>query len=170
MLRKLTLRCGGKRLLLKSPVHTARVELLLKLFPDAQFIYIHRHPEAVYKSACHMADTTYWHCYLKEPTDEQVHEFILNQFELLWREYDAGRKLIPKGNLVEVAYADLAKDPTATIADIYQKLGIEGFEEQGVKESVKAAVDRPQIKTYKTNEFSKLPDDLRALVSKRWAA
>ena len=44
MLRKLTLRAGGERmrLLLKSPAHTARVSLLLQLFPDAQFVYIHR--------------------------------------------------------------------------------------------------------------------------------
>jgi hypothetical protein len=38
MLRKLTVRAGGaaKRLVLKSPAHTARVELLRQLFPDAQ--------------------------------------------------------------------------------------------------------------------------------------
>lgn len=106
VLRKLSLRCGGKRLLLKcdgrrgsdtraravrrasrapharpgagsrrlgrSPVHTARVRLLLQLYPDAQFVYIHRHPCAVYQSACHMADTQYWHMYFKQPTDEQA--------------------------------------------------------------------------------------------------
>lgn len=31
-----------KRLLIKSPVHTARVPLLRKLFPKARFIYVHR--------------------------------------------------------------------------------------------------------------------------------
>jgi hypothetical protein len=41
-------------------VHTARVALLLQLFPDASFVYLHRHPLVVYQSACHMADTTYW--------------------------------------------------------------------------------------------------------------
>ena len=80
VLRKLSLRCGAKRLLLKSPVHTARVALLLKLFPDAQFVYIHRHPEDVYRSACHMADTAYWHMYMAQPTNEQIHEFILSQY------------------------------------------------------------------------------------------
>lgn len=47
-LKKVTLRAGGhKPLLLKSPVHTARVPLLLKLFPRAKFIYIHRDPYTV---------------------------------------------------------------------------------------------------------------------------
>ena len=49
---------AGRRMLLKSPVHTARIKLLLELFPDAQFLYIHRDPFTVFKSAAHMADTT----------------------------------------------------------------------------------------------------------------
>ena len=48
------------RLLLKSPIHTARVPLLLKLFPKAKFIYIHRHPDEIFVSAVHLADTAYW--------------------------------------------------------------------------------------------------------------
>ena len=168
MLRKLSYRCGGKRLLLKSPVHTARVKLLLELYPDAQFIYIHRHPEQVYQSACHMANTVYWYMYLATPTDEQIHEFILNQFVVLWREYDAARKLIPKGNLVEVAYSDLAKDPVETIARIYSKLSIDGFDER-MRARVVAACERPQVKGHKVNKLGKLPDDLKAHVAERWA-
>lgn len=33
-----------KKLVIKSPVHTGRVELLRQLFPKAKFIYLHRHP------------------------------------------------------------------------------------------------------------------------------
>ena len=65
----------------------------------------------VYRSACHMADTTYWYMYLATPTDEQIHEFILNQFEVLWREYAAARALVPAGNLVEISYAELTAEP-----------------------------------------------------------
>ena len=37
---------GGppRPLLIKSPVHTARLRIWLKLFPNAKFVYIHRHP------------------------------------------------------------------------------------------------------------------------------
>ena len=48
------------RLLLKSPIHTARIPLLRKLFPRAKFLYIHRNPDEVFCSAVHMADTAYW--------------------------------------------------------------------------------------------------------------
>eukprot|EP00955_Chlamydomonas_euryale_P093138 364762-Chlamydomonas_euryale.AAC.3 len=59
LLRKLTLSAaladgpgaGPRPLLLKSPVHTARVELLRQLFPRARFVYIHRHPLQVLAAA-----------------------------------------------------------------------------------------------------------------------
>ena len=47
--KKIQLAAGGshKRLLLKSPVHTARVNLFHAMFPKATFIFIHRHPYEV---------------------------------------------------------------------------------------------------------------------------
>lgn len=41
---QVSLQAGGKPLVVKSPVHTARVRLLLRLFPRARFIYLHRPP------------------------------------------------------------------------------------------------------------------------------
>lgn len=96
--------------MLKSPVHTARVSLLLQLFPDAQFIYIHRHPWTVLQSALNMADKTYWYSYLNRPTPQQILDFITNQFELLFDAYEADKSLIPAGNLVEVRFEDLEAD------------------------------------------------------------
>ena len=48
-LKKTQFAAGGshKRLLLKSPVHTARVRILREMFPKAQFVFIHRHPRGV---------------------------------------------------------------------------------------------------------------------------
>lgn len=56
-LRKVTYATGGarRRLVIKSPVHTSRVPHLLRLFPRAQFIYVHRDPRAVLQSALHLA-------------------------------------------------------------------------------------------------------------------
>ena len=94
LMKKLTLRAARRgespRFVLKSPVHTARIPLLLELFPKAKFVYISRHPYDVFSSACHMADTTYWHTYLNTPTDEQVQGFILTQYDILWDEYEDG--------------------------------------------------------------------------------
>ena len=58
--RKLQLRAGpNKRLLLKSPVHTARVSLLLEIFPNAKFVMCHRNPYAIFTSSVNMAQKYY---------------------------------------------------------------------------------------------------------------
>jgi len=106
--------------------------------------------------------------YLKQPSDAQVHEFILAQFVTLWEEYDRARGLVPRGNLVEVAYDDLSKDPTGTIGHIYAALGLEGFEER-MRARCAAELRRPVVQTHKVNRFDAVPDELRAQVAARWA-
>lgn len=52
-----TTRTAPKPLLIKSPVHIGRLPILLRLFPGAKFIFIHRDPLTVFQSSAHMADT-----------------------------------------------------------------------------------------------------------------
>ena len=43
-----------KQLLLKNPHNTARIDQLIKRYPKAKFIFIHRHPNEVYLSMKHL--------------------------------------------------------------------------------------------------------------------
>jgi len=63
---------------------------------------MHRHPYEVFASAAHMADTTYWYTYLNTPSDAEVTEFILKQYEVLWSEYESARTLLAPNQLIEV--------------------------------------------------------------------
>jgi len=168
LLRKLSLRSGGRRLLLKSPVHTARIKLLRELFPEAKFVYVHRHPLTVFKSASHMADTTYWYSYFAKPTSHQIQEFILNQFVQLWRDYDAARAEVPHGHLTEISYHELTSDPVKALGRVYTALGIEGFEERQVGPKIRHFLDS-RMPSYQRNTFQPLPPELAALVAARWA-
>ena len=47
----------GRPLVLKSPCHTARIRLLLEVFPDAKFVHIHRNPYDVFHSSLHLLRT-----------------------------------------------------------------------------------------------------------------
>ena len=76
-----------RQLLLKSPCHTGRARLLLKLFPNAKFVFIHRNPYEVFLSGAHMASTTYGYWFLQQPSDLQLQEYILAQGEILHDEY-----------------------------------------------------------------------------------
>ena len=55
------------RCVLKSPPHTARIRLLLEMFPDARFVHIHRDPYQVFQSCRHYYDTATWFSYLQRP-------------------------------------------------------------------------------------------------------
>ena len=48
--RRLSLKHGGKPLVMKTPANAARLKLLTKLFPDARYIYLSRNPLKVFPS------------------------------------------------------------------------------------------------------------------------
>ena len=50
LLKKLSIANKSRQLVLKNPPNTARIKMLLSLFPNAKFIYIHRNPFEVYAS------------------------------------------------------------------------------------------------------------------------
>ncbi|GAX82729.1 hypothetical protein CEUSTIGMA_g10155.t1 [Chlamydomonas eustigma] len=112
-----------KQLLLKSPVHTARIQILLKMFPKAKFVLIHRHPMDVFLSSAHFADTYFWYTSLQQPTDRHSTDYILDQYELLHKQYMADRALIDKDCLHEVSFDELEADPLSSIQAIYTKFG-----------------------------------------------
>mmetsp|Transcript_20756 Transcript_20756/g.34294 ORF Transcript_20756/g.34294 Transcript_20756/m.34294 type:complete len:440 (+) Transcript_20756:185-1504(+) len=153
-----------RRLLLKSPVHCSRAKLLHQLFPKAQFVYIHRNPYVVWKSAVNMADTTYWHSYLAKPTDEHITEFILNQYEVLFEDYIEARKTIPKEQLREISFQELTDDPIGSIGSLYKYFGWDSFQDaKPLMESYLAG-----LATYRKNTFVPLDDKERSYIYKRW--
>jgi hypothetical protein len=179
-LKKTQYAAGGarKRLLLKSPVHTARVRLIKSLFPKATFVFIHRHPLEVFRSAAHMADAYYWQCYLQRPRALDVQEFILHQGALLHRAYredvaameaEKGRDLKKQKRLAEVRFAELDADPVGTLRATYAALGwTEAFKK------VEPAIERYRrsLVDFKKNAFPKegLSSEAEAEVRRRWRA
>ena len=179
-LKKTQYAAGGahKRLLLKSPVHTARVRLIKSLFPKATFVFIHRHPLEVFRSAAHMADAYYWQCYLQRPRALDVQEFILHQGALLHRAYredvaameaEKGRDLKKQKRLAEVRFAELDADPVGTLRATYAALGwTYAFKK------VEPAIERYRrsLVDFKKNAFPKegLSSEAEAEVRRRWRA
>jgi len=164
-LHKVTYRCGGdKPLLLKSTAHTGRVRNLMKMFPKARFVYIHRDPYELFQSTAHMADTYLWHCALQVPTNEQVTEYILWLYEFLHDVYVKERTLIPENQLHELSFHDLEKDPIGQVEKIYTALRLGGFEDvlpllQSYTKSTSG---------YKKNVFASLAPETIELINKRW--
>jgi hypothetical protein len=127
LLRKATLRSGGKRLAIKNCSHTARIRTLLDLFPDARFIHIYRNPYDVFHSTRHLYVTVLRRAQLHGVTADEIENLILRFYPELLRRFLRDRALVPPGHLVEVKYEDLEEQPVGQMRRVYESLGMPGF-------------------------------------------
>ena len=133
-IRKLSLGAQGKRVVLKSPGDTARLSGLLRLFPEAKFVYIHRSPEDVFHSNRYL-----WRVILKDHGlqtlgPEAVDSYILEHYAAVQSRYRAQRGEIPPRQLVEIDYAALRRDPIATLSKVYAQLDLGEVPIQALKQ------------------------------------
>ncbi len=110
-LKKLTIRYE-RPLLLKSPPHTARIKLLLSLFPDAKFVHVHRDPFTVFRSTRHLNDvlTRSLQFQRSDPDPSRLDDAVIRRYRALHDAYFDERALIPGGDLHELAFEDLERD------------------------------------------------------------
>jgi len=163
LLRKLTLASGGKRLVLKNCANTARIPMLLGLFPDAKFVHIHRDPYDVFMSTLHFHERLTSICQLQSISPERVETNVLMFYRQLMRKFLADRSLIPPGNLVELRFEDLVKEPIPEMRMIYEGLGLTGFADS--EPSFRTYVE--SVRGYRKNEY-KLEPDAIAKVNQNW--
>jgi hypothetical protein len=163
-LKKVTLKTG-RPLVLKSPLHTCRIRLLLELFPAARFLHVHRHPYVVYQSTLHYERTLgNSHARLQRPRTDLAHEWILRRHKLMFEAFFAERELIPAGRFHELAFADLERAPAEQLAAAYERLGLAGFERVRPRiESYTAA-----LAGYRKNRFTELPAARKEEIRREW--
>lgn len=162
-MKKLTLKYD-RPLVIKSPPHTARIRLLLELFPDARFVHIHRHPYQVFQSCRHYYDTATWFSYLQRPDLEKIDDRIIARYTSVHDAYLAQRHLIPAGRLHEISFDELEQSPVQTIGTLYQKLDLPDF--QTFQPTLKAYVDT--LATYRKNRFHDLDPAMRQRLATEW--
>lgn len=151
-----------------------RIPLLLRLFPEAQFIYIHRNPYDVFQSTAHMLDTAYWYTYFNIPKDEQILEFILRQYEILWDRYEDGRQMLLQSTnsdikkckqLVEVSFNDLSERPVETVKGIYDQLG---WAMSSRMRSSLLEIVQDDVTKYKKNAHTEIDPKIKLIIQERW--
>ncbi len=164
LLQVATLHAGGRPLVLKNPVNTARIRLLLELYPKAKFVHISRSPYAVYASSRNLHRKIHVITTLQDVDDDSAEETVLYLYERLMARYLEDRARIPDGNLIEVRFEDLERDPFAELERVYAALGLPAFEQ--VEPRLRRYLDG--IRGYRKNSFE-LSDAERLRVERRWA-
>ena len=112
-------------LLIKNPAHTARVPMVLKHFPKARFIFLKREPIDSIRSLVQVKQRMSGLVGLQPLPSEisQVEDTVTAHHELI-QAFEASRHLIPKGQLVEVAFSDLVRQPFDEVKRIYETFGL----------------------------------------------
>jgi hypothetical protein len=127
VLRKATFKMGGKRLILKNPVNTGRVRVLLEMFPQAKFIHIYRNPYDVFLSMRHLSEYMLSSAQFHQISPEKVEANMLSFYEDMLQKFLADKALVPPGNLAEVKFEDLETQPLAELRRLYEELELPGF-------------------------------------------
>lgn len=159
-LRKLTWR-SRRRPLLKNPVNTCRVAELRRMYPDAKFVYIVRHPHDVYQSNQHFAEHGFAVFQLQDAdAKENYATGFLHAYRQVSEACERDLSETPDGAYVQVKFEDLERSPLTEIQRIYQSLGmpISAVYRQRLADYLS------RLANYSKNRFSTLSDAERAKV------
>src|SRR5690606_26139963 len=165
-IKKIMVATGGKRVVVKSCPHSARIRMILDLFPDAKFIHIHRHPARSFRSMVHMRETVDWENFFQLPSREFIEQRWDHTATIGGRLYTRlieDRRLIPEGNLIELAYDRLIGNELEVLRQVYDQLEIPDWEQFERVVSPYLA----SIKGYKVNKL-RIEPELEEYVYDRW--
>ncbi len=161
-LKKLTFKYG-KPLVVKSPTHTARIRLLLEMFPKAKFVHIHRNPFDVFRSTLKMVTTASpWFRLQSDQVDwtERTLRVYREMYDVFFEE----RSLIPSGNFYEIGYDELTLNPIQELRSMYDRLNLPLFSD--TEQKLRRYID--SISCYKPNQFASLTKEETNLVATQW--
>lgn len=153
----------GTQFLSKNPPHTGRVKEILEMFPNAKFIYLMRNPYTVFESTRSFFTNTIQPLKLQDISNEQIEDNILETYQRLYMKYEEDKKLIPKGNLIEIKFEDFESNALEMTQKIYETLSLPGYQE--AEPAIKEYLNKK--KGYKKNAYQYDPRTVE-LVEKNW--
>jgi omega-hydroxy-beta-dihydromenaquinone-9 sulfotransferase len=162
-LHMVSLENEGKPLILKSPTHTFRINMLLKIFPEAKFVHIVRNPYPVFASTLRMLNSMFSLYAITQVPGGMLEDYIIQNGLLMESCLDLSLGQLQKHAYVRVSHEDIIKEPQQQIRKIYETL------ELGDADSTLAAVGQyfELRKNYKVSSNPLLPEQ-KKLVCEKW--
>jgi hypothetical protein len=117
---------GGARWVLKCPDHSFCLDAIVKTYPDARFIVVHRDPMKVFASVAHLTEVLR-RPFLKNIDTVQIGAQVTQRWiEGAERLVDFDQRAdIDPARKINVHYAELANAPMAAVERIYQHFAME---------------------------------------------
>jgi hypothetical protein len=126
--RLVSYRHPDKRLVLKSPSHTARIQLLARLFPRARFLHIVRDPYVVFSSTVEMWRRTQAVSALVAQEGFDLEAHVLDTLKRMYEGFASACASLPPSRFHQIYYEQLLRDPVETLEQCYAALGLGEFE------------------------------------------
>jgi hypothetical protein len=111
---------------LKDPMHLDRLQSLIKIYPDACFIWPHRDPVRAMASMINLVGTLQW-ARSDHPFKAGTYEYFLDASyaaQRLNKAIDQIKSTIPVQQFYNILYRDLVRDPMGTVEGIYRHFDI----------------------------------------------
>jgi hypothetical protein len=161
---KLLTYATDKRVLLKSPPHTGRIELLSRLFPGAKFIHIVRDPYSLYPSTVRLWKSLDEVQGLQMPKGVGLSEYVFECLTRMYGGFEDQRQRLDQAAIYDIRYEDLVADPLGEIEKIYESLNLGDF--ASAREKIAAFV--AEQKDYQPNKH-RMDEALKAQIRSRWS-
>lgn len=119
----------GSHWVLKSNKHLFTLERLFETYPDLRLVWLHRDPATTMPSLCSFIQTNRRR--LKPDMDPRAlgPEWTTMQEIALRRGLSSRDRLGVEAQICDVSYAEMMRDPAATVARIYARFGMD-FDER----------------------------------------
>ncbi len=109
---------------LKSPHHALHLDALTATYPDARLVLMHRDPVVLCASVCSLISTLTG-TFSDADHQRYIAEHWTDMLERSVAAVEAFRAAHPQVQIVDVQYADLVRDPIATLRRVYAAFGEE---------------------------------------------
>ncbi len=163
LIKKALINTKGKRVIIKNPVNTARIDKILRLYPDAKFLFISRNPVTVFYSTRHFFRKTLPELWLQEADNDFIDKMIFDVYKKVMDNYEEQKSMVPDGNLMEIKFEDFEQYPIGILKEIYTQFLEEDYEP--VKPYFKNYIKSQ--KKYKKNRYD-IDDTLINTIRKEW--
>ncbi|MGA2620657.1 MAG: sulfotransferase [Thermoguttaceae bacterium] len=161
-LKSVTLR-NPRRMVLKTPLHTARVQTLLEMFPKARFVHVVRDPYVIFPSTMHTWRQLYRFEGVQAPRFAGLEEHVLDTFDRMYAAFEEDVRRLPPSQFCELRFEDLVRDMPGQMRRVYRQLELGDFE------PVAPAVAAYAAKTahYQRNRYQ-IDEETRNRIGRRW--
>jgi omega-hydroxy-beta-dihydromenaquinone-9 sulfotransferase len=162
-IKSVSLSRPDKRLVLKSPPHTGRLAHLIDMFPGARFIHLSRDPQKLFLSTIRLWKALDEVQGFQIARHRELEEFVFTACERMYRGYAEQKDQVPAGQLHELKYEDLVRDPIGNVRQIYETLQLGDF----------APVEEPlrqylaTHREYRPGRYQ-IDPELQARIRERW--